>query len=138
MIRQRSEVFFIDNPAPFQDVYFPKQSGKELLPVVGINITLRNDFLRNPYSFLPLADANELPVVYITFRDRQDQILLGDAPAWMFGKSEQFLKPLVVGTPTAHGVPRFDRLPIDPQRCSVRTTRPFKLSLAIELLYAQT
>ena len=137
MIRKRSEVFFIDNPPPFQDTFFPKQSGKELLPVVGINVYLRNDLLRNPTTGSLITAPAEMAVIYITFRDREDRILLGDAPAWMFGKSEQFLKPLFIGAPVAHGEPRFDRLPIDPQKSSIRLTAPFKANLAVELLYAE-
>jgi len=138
MIRKRSEVFFLDNPLPFQDTFFPKQSGKELLPVVGINVYLRNDLLRNPTTGSLITDPAAMSRIYITFRDREDRILLGDAPAWMFGKSEQFLKPLFIGAPVAHGEPRFDRLPIDPQKSSIRLLDTIKSNLAVELLYADT
>jgi len=137
MIRQRSETFFIDNPRPWQDVYLPKQSGKQLLPVVGINVYLRNDLFRNPYTGTGITDQTLLNLVYITFRDRQDRILLGDAPAWMFGKSAQFMKPVLIGTRIAHGNPRFQELPIDPQRSSIRTFGTIKGSIAIELLYIE-
>ena len=134
----RREVFFVGPIQGRVDNYLPKQSRKYLLPVIGIQVYLRNEILSdttgNVFTQL-IADATTLRDYFITFRDKDDQILLQDMPAWSFGAGQQFMKP---PNPVAHGQKRFADLPIDPQKSSVKSPFGGKQTLCIEFIYGES
>lgn len=119
-MRPRSETFFVDLNVPFQDIYFPKQAALAVRPVQRVVVYSRNQLSRNPDDTTnQLLDATQLRIVTLTLRDRNDQELMTDVPAWMFGENVQFAKP-GPGTTIMHGKRRLADLPIDPQRTSAR------------------
>jgi hypothetical protein len=133
----RREVFFVGPIAPNTDNYLPKQSRKYLLPVIGIQVYVRNEILSDTTGNVLtqlIADNNTLRDYFITFRDKDNRILLQDMPAWSFGAGQQFMKP---PNPVAHGQKRFADLPIDPQKSSVKSAGG-KATLCIEFIYAES
>ncbi len=123
---------------PRVENYLPKQSRKYLLPVIGIQVYLRNEILSDTTGNVLtqlITDASNLAGYFLTFRDKNDNILLQDMPAWSFGAGQQFMKP---PNPVAHGQKRFADLPIDPQKCSVKSPFGGKQTLCIEFIYAES
>lgn len=138
-MRPRSESFFVDLTLPFQDIYLPKQASLAVRPVQRIVVYGRNQCQADPTTLDSLLDATQIPLVTLTLRDRNDQELMTDVPAWMFGENVQFAKPGPI-TPVMHGKRRLADLPIDPQRTSARwnnaTVTQGKWTLCIEFVYS--
>lgn len=138
MIRPRSETFFVPLGNAFVDIYFPKQSAKEIRPVIGITAYLGRSFNLNsePYYLQPVLP--NLRTIFLTFRDRNSNELLTDQPAWQYGTSVQFAPPTPY-VPVMTNPRTFAALPIDPQKTSVYSLTTFTGGehLALEFIYSE-
>ena len=135
-MRPRSETFFVFLDRPFEDIYFPKQSAKEVRPVRRVVIYERNNLAREPYFFELNADKPTLSQLTVTFRDPDDRELIRDAPATMFGDANSFAKPSVlVPAPIMHARRQFGPMLIDPQRSAIRSTGVKNALVAVEFIY---